>query len=96
MAQCMSNGFMPPILDASVPSALRYSAAVAINGLLDAEKTSVAVNSATTISVTPRAAHVSSSLAWRRRYAWAAANAEMSHVHNKSEPWRPAHTALTR
>ena len=54
---------MPPILDTRVPSALRYSAAVAINGLLDAEKTSVAVNSATTISVTPRAAHVSSSLA---------------------------------
>ena len=54
---------MPPILDTRVPSALRYSAAVAINGLLDAEKTSVAVNNATTISVTPRAAHVSSSLA---------------------------------
>ena len=96
MAQCMSSGFMPPILLTSVPSGLRYSAAVAMNGLLEAENTSVAVNRATTISVTPRAAHVRSSLARRRACAWAAPKAAMSHVQSSSEPWRPAHTALTR
>ncbi len=96
IAQCMSNGFMPPILLASVPSALRYSAAVGMNGLLELENTSAATNRATMTCATPRATNVRSSCARLRRHACTATKAEMSHVHNSSDPWRPAHTALTR
>ncbi len=48
IAQCMSSGFMPPILLTIVPSWFSYSAAVAMNGLLEAENTSVSVKRATT------------------------------------------------
>ena len=86
---------MPAAGDTSEPSSLRYSAAVAMKGLLDSESTSVAVKSATMISVTPRATDERSSVVRMRRQATTAAYSEMSQVHSRSEPWRPAHTAET-
>ena len=87
---------MPPIGATSEPSAFRYSAAVGRNGLFDSESTSVAANRATTTSVTPSATEDRSSVARMRRQATAAPYSEMSQVHRRSEPWRPAHTAETR
>ena len=95
MAQCISNGFMPPMVPARVPSALRNSGAVAIKGLLDSENTRVAANSATMICATPRAALERSSVTRMRRHATTLAKTEMSQVHSRSDPWRPAHTADT-
>lgn len=69
MAQCMSSGFIPPTWLASVPSAFRYCEAVAMKGLLESENTSVAVNSATTISATPSAALERSSVTCMRFHA---------------------------
>ena len=96
MAQCKSSGFMPVDMPAtSVPSALRALAGVGTNTLLASDSAIAPQNSMMTISITPSAAQVSSSV-WRmRRHAQAAANSEMSHVQNMSDPWRPAHTPAT-
>ena len=87
---------MPAPAAASDPSSAKYSAGVGTKTLLASESTIVAVNSATTISVTARAAEVRSSV-WRmRRAAAAKAKVAMSQVQNRSEPWRPAQTPDTR
>ena len=86
---------MPPILPASVPSALRNSAAVAMNGLLDSENTSVAAKSATMICATASALLDRSSVACMRFHATTLPNTEINQVHSRSEPCRPAQTADT-
>ena len=73
--QCMSSGFMPPIGEASAPSAFRNSGAVAMKGLLDSENTSVAAKRATIRVTSPSATVERSSVARMRLHATAPARA---------------------